>query len=358
MSFAAKTSAKTGAQASIDAALQEYFQRTGHNVLSSDAAHAAGIPINASSADIRATLESLITDVRHAQDVKFNATLGKILDVLLLLNEIGAEVAASTNKVHGGKGLFVAFGILLKTKKNYNNQIDALAPLLTDVSDFFDRLDVLECLHIGNAWNHDLYARIFTSVLNVFGLVTKILKGKKSHRVRAALLGNKDIEEASTALRRNIEAESRWISVEILRAIDQVNDEISNGFEVSQAKLDLANAMQASTSMTMDSIRITVESTAESHTSKLGDIHEDVRECLTIVKTTRKIDRLAGCLPWNGPPSICRPTPNMETLVKDTIEVIGNKVAARTKRDIRVPLARITKTADALKGLAELKRSW
>lgn len=71
---------------------------------------------------------------------------------------------------------------MAQTVKNYKDRKGELAALLTEVSDFLERFSVRERLDISSTWNHGLYTRIFVNVLNVFGLVTKIVKGKRKCR--------------------------------------------------------------------------------------------------------------------------------------------------------------------------------
>ncbi|KIY72578.1 hypothetical protein CYLTODRAFT_486228 [Cylindrobasidium torrendii FP15055 ss-10] len=171
----------------------------------------------------------MLTDTYRSEDGKLHVALGKVLDVLLLFNEIFAEVSAAA-QVPGGKGLFVAFGIFLKTIKNYQDRKGELAALLTDVSDFLERFSIRERLDISSTWNHELYTRIFVNVLNVFALVTKPLRGKFRRVLRnvgEAFLSNKDIREASALLHRDINAEDRWTTMQILVEVTQVREEVS-----------------------------------------------------------------------------------------------------------------------------------
>ncbi|KIY72559.1 hypothetical protein CYLTODRAFT_449721 [Cylindrobasidium torrendii FP15055 ss-10] len=298
-------SPQASARASLEAAVRDYHKQTGCDVFSSDYASQSGLADDSSPDKIKSVFLSMLRDV---QDSKLDTSLGRVLDVLLLFNDISSEIAAAT-RVPGGKGLFVAFGIFLKTIKNYKDRKGELAALLTEVSDFLERFSIRERLDVHTLWNHELYTRIFVNVLNVFALVTKV-PNSKSKRVfqdlGAAILNNKDIRQASALLHRDINAECRWTTVELFAEVTQI------------------------------------KTTVESQDSKLDDIHTDVQECLAFVQTSRSCS--VSSFIRNTPPSTDiihhRPPPDIYTLANDAMVVFGNFTSTvQVKREIRVPLA-------------------
>ncbi|KIY72558.1 hypothetical protein CYLTODRAFT_417763 [Cylindrobasidium torrendii FP15055 ss-10] len=329
------TSPQMRARASFEAALREYHKRTGYDILSGSAASAAGLSSDDGPAAIHTALRSMLAGVRDSQDGRLDNALAKVLDALLLFTEISGEFA-DTLQAPGGKGIFVAFGLFLKTMKNYQDRKGELAALLTDVSDFLERFSVREHLDFDDTWNHELCTRIFINVLDVFALVTKILKGRISRVLRgvgAALLSNKDIRDASALLHRNIDAETRWTCVEVLAAVERVS-----------LGVELANATLATTSAAMESQTVVLNS----HTSELGAIRNDVQECLAFVHAFRTADRES----WSSPVvrnvvsstdlSIHRATStdvDIYTVARDAMVVFGRLTSTQVTGEIRVPVA-------------------
>lgn len=89
--------ARPSARAAFDDALHQYRKQTKRDVYSNAAASAAGLANVDGPADIHATFKSMLADVCRSQDKpsKLDAVLGKVLDVLLLFNEIGGELATA-----------------------------------------------------------------------------------------------------------------------------------------------------------------------------------------------------------------------------------------------------------------------
>lgn len=130
----ATTSLQAPARASFDNALREYNKRIGIDPYSSAAASVVGLADVHKPADISNALKSMLADLHRSQSgtSKLDTAVGKVLDVLLLFTMIGGEIAAvsvcsdfpraylmltlSLQQVPGGKGVFVAFGILLKVQ--------------------------------------------------------------------------------------------------------------------------------------------------------------------------------------------------------------------------------------------------
>ncbi|KIY66135.1 hypothetical protein CYLTODRAFT_412058 [Cylindrobasidium torrendii FP15055 ss-10] len=338
----ARVSPPTRGQASFDAAIREYHKRTGYDILSSNAASKAGVSLADSPANIHAAFQSILTDVRRSQDGTLNTAIGKVLDGLLVFNEISGEIAAVT-QVPGVKGIFVAFGIFLKTLKNYQDRKGELAALLTQVSDFLERFAVRESLDINNTWNHELYTRIFVNVLNVFALVTKILKGNKASKVLrglgAAFLSNKDLKDASLLLNRDIDAEARWTCVEVLSAVNRVREDVS----LNRITLDANTSTLSANTSTLNSNTIVLNS----HTSALGDIQANVLECVgfvRIARTTHGVSRFG--YPISAPSSTDlshrRILPNdVDALVvaRDAIMLFQRFTSTQITGEIRVPVA-------------------
>lgn len=117
----------------LEAARREYYKCTGYDILSSDAARAAGLAHDASPTDIHAALQMILASICLQQNTLLDTVLANVLDVLLVFSEIGGEVVGATvsqyyfrqhnanycpQKVPGGQGLFIAFGIFLKVRQS------------------------------------------------------------------------------------------------------------------------------------------------------------------------------------------------------------------------------------------------
>ncbi|KIY63001.1 hypothetical protein CYLTODRAFT_472643 [Cylindrobasidium torrendii FP15055 ss-10] len=326
----------------------------------------AGVAVSDNPADIHSAFKSMLIDVRLSHSSKLDTALGKVLDSLLIFNQIGSEVAEAT-QVPGGKALFVAFGILLRTIKDYRDRKGVLAMLLTQVSDFLERFAIHERIDINSTWNHELYTRIFVNVLDVFALVTKIRKGKISKIFRgigAAFLSNKDLKDASALLYRDIDAEARWTFVEVLAAVDSVHKDVSLRLDAAQAKLDYASSTLATTSAAVNSNAVALKANAstlnsntivlDSHTSALGTIHTNVLECVGLVRTARTIDgashfgySTSNAVVRRDKPSSTELALNRAlptdvdalTVVRDAMIVFQRFTLTHVTGEIRVPLA-------------------
>lgn len=86
------------ARSPFDDALLDYKKRTGHDVLSSDAASAVGIADIDNPSGIHAVFKTMLADVRRSQDKSstLDSALGKVLDVMLRFTEVAGEVAAAS----------------------------------------------------------------------------------------------------------------------------------------------------------------------------------------------------------------------------------------------------------------------
>lgn len=89
-------SAKFKPRASFDAALQQYRKLTGYDIRSSSAESAAGIAPGASPTDIQNIFKSMLVKARCSEGGKLDSVLGRVLEILLLFNEISGDVAAAT----------------------------------------------------------------------------------------------------------------------------------------------------------------------------------------------------------------------------------------------------------------------
>lgn len=99
------------ARAPFDEALLDYKKRTGHDILSSDAASAAGIADIDSPSGIHAAFKVMLANVRRSQDKSstLDSALGKVLDILLRFTEVAGEVAAASVRYPS----FVCYSILI-----------------------------------------------------------------------------------------------------------------------------------------------------------------------------------------------------------------------------------------------------
>ncbi|KAJ7878013.1 caspase domain-containing protein [Mycena olivaceomarginata] len=131
---------------------------------------------------------------------------------LALINDAVAELAASL-QIPGGKVIFVAFGILLKTVQNMQDRLSAVAELLFKFEQFFCRLDLRRGISYP-VCDQEILTRICAEFLHVLALAQKIvhhhtrkgLRGRlqriRQHafNFREALLDNSDVKSAMRRL--------------------------------------------------------------------------------------------------------------------------------------------------------------
>ncbi|KAJ7858440.1 hypothetical protein B0H13DRAFT_1132862 [Mycena leptocephala] len=140
-------------------------------------------------------------------------SLCKVFKLVLVFNDATAELVASL-QVPGGKAIFVALGILLKTAQNMQDRLSALADLLCNFDQFFRRLDVRRGIRYP-VHDHEILTEICAEFLHVLALAQKIVGDRTPSRgplgrlprirrhisnFREALLDNEDIKSAMRRL--------------------------------------------------------------------------------------------------------------------------------------------------------------
>ncbi|KAJ7803797.1 hypothetical protein B0H14DRAFT_1633830 [Mycena olivaceomarginata] len=129
-----------------------------------------------------------LADTPHiAQQKRTRLAFSNVFKFVLTVNDAVAELAASL-QVPGGKAIFVAFGILLKTVLNMEDRLCALAELFFKFEQFFCRLDLRRGISYP-VRDQEILTRICAEFLHVLALAQKIIgRDSRQGNVRASRL--------------------------------------------------------------------------------------------------------------------------------------------------------------------------
>ncbi|KAJ7812372.1 caspase domain-containing protein [Mycena olivaceomarginata] len=192
------------------AALSRYKEVAGFDIEKERAGDYRGLEECNSPEDALRVIAGLV-DAPHITK-QTHLALSNVFRFVLAVNDAVAELAASL-QIPGGKAIFVAFGILLKTVQNMQDRLSAVAELLFKFEQFFCRLDLRRGISYP-VCDQEILTRICAEFLHVLALAQKIvhhhtrkgLRGRlqriRQHafNFREALLDNLDVKSAMRRL--------------------------------------------------------------------------------------------------------------------------------------------------------------
>ncbi|VDB88239.1 unnamed protein product [Peniophora sp. CBMAI 1063] len=163
---------------------------------------------------------------------KIRRALRPIVRVALVVLDIGGEASAATG-VPGGKALFVAVGVLLKTTMNVTKRFDAVASLLEKFSFYMDRLKI-SAQHTVEGALRAIIVEFLAHMLCSFAAVTDMMKQNRIEHFFSLLRGQEDgVTSLMHRAETLIEEQSRLILVESLHIMKT----LSANFEDAHARL-------------------------------------------------------------------------------------------------------------------------
>ncbi|KZV66844.1 hypothetical protein PENSPDRAFT_654553 [Peniophora sp. CONT] len=189
---------------------------------------------------------------------RMRSTLIPIVRAVLAMLEVAGEAAASST-LPGGKAVFVAIGILLKTIDGVSARFDAVAALLGKFKFYLARLNVRSGIPFGRS-ARSLAVEILVQMLRTLAIAARTMRRNRLEHFLAVLVGrDDDLKDVSKRADILVDEEARLTLAEAARAVHNLSSELSDALIRMEAELrailsgveDLSANLQASGAMEM-----------------------------------------------------------------------------------------------------------
>ncbi|KAJ7803890.1 hypothetical protein B0H14DRAFT_1631862 [Mycena olivaceomarginata] len=150
---------------------------------------------------------------------KFRQRLKPVITAVTVFIDAAAEGAASKS-VPGGKSIFVAVGVLLKTTQSVSANFDALIDLFETLGSFLRQLKIRSDVPFGNE-SKIVMVEILVEILKALAPATQMMKKSRIQHFVRELFKADDMKAILDRLNKLTTIESRMTITEMLMLVDR-----------------------------------------------------------------------------------------------------------------------------------------